>query len=336
MTIDRCPFCVTRSAPVGRDLHDKMLAAHARTRQGPQRGDRLWLIDGNSVVHRLYHALPQTSAPATGDPLNAVAGWLRWLRTLRRHHEVRWIVPIFDGDGPGWRADLFPGYKSGRPEQPEDLAAQWPLVRELCDALRLQWVQLPGIEADDLIAAYTEAAVARGVEVFILSNDKDLMQLVRGDELGPGSVRQFARPRRDLELVGPAEVEDKFGVPPEILGDALALAGDRTDSIPGVPGIGVKTAARLLAEHGDLERLLDRWSLVPGRAAMTIRDGAEAARLSRRLVGLDAGTPLPLSLGELRPWVPSKRALDAFFGRLGYARYEMAVDAYDADANRAL
>ncbi len=295
---------------------------------GPQAGERLWLVDANNVVHRLYHALPPTPAP-TGAAINAVVGWLRWLRELRRHHEVKFLLPIFDGDGPGWRTELHAGYKAGRPEQPEDLRDQWPRVQALNDALRLPWVQVPAVEADDMIAAYTEAAVARGVEVFILSNDKDLMQLVRGEELGPGSVRQFGRPRRELELVGPTEVEAKFGVPPRLLGDLLALAGDSTDSIPGVTGIGVKTAAQILADHGDLEGALDRWSLVQGRASAALRDGAAAARLSRRLVALDVETPLPIALGELRPWVPSSRALNAYFKALGFPRYEAAVDAYE-------
>lgn len=293
---------------------------------GPQRGDRLWLVDANNVVHRLYHALPPTPAP-TGAAINAVVGWLRWLRELRRHHEVKWLIPIFDGDGPGWRHEIHAGYKAGRPEQPEGLLEQWSRVEALNNALRLPSVKLPAVEADDLIAAYTEAGVALGLEVFILSNDKDLMQLVRGDELGPGSVRMFRRPRRELELVGPAEVKAKFGVQPQLLGDLLALAGDSTDSIPGVEG--VKTAARILADHGDLEAALDRWSLVQGRASEALRDGVDDARLSRRLVALDADTPLPMALDEIRPWVPSRVALDAYFKALGYPRYEVAVDAYD-------
>jgi len=149
------------------------------------------------------------------------------------------------------------------------------------------------------------------------------MQLVRGDDLGPGSVRMFRRPRRELELVGPAEVEAKFGVPPQLLGDLLALAGDTTDSIPGVSGIGNKTAAQILGEHGDLERALDRWSLIPGRTSKVLRDGADAARLSRRLVALAADTQLPMALDE------SSRALNAYFRALGFPRYEAAVDAYE-------
>jgi DNA polymerase-1 len=331
MTLDRCPFCVIRTAPADRSLHDKLLAAHVRVHRGPQRGERLWLIDANNVVHKLYHAIPSTRAPATGRETNAVVGWLRWLRVLRRHHEVKWLLPIFDGDGPGWRAELHPGYKAERPEQPEDLREQWPMVQALNDALQLPWVQTPGVEADDLIAAYTEAAVVRGLEVFILSTDKDLMQLVRGEGLGPSSVRMFPRPRRELELVGPPEVEAKFGVGPQLLGDLLALAGDKSDSIPGVQGIGVKTAAKILIDHGEIERALDRWSLVPGRASAALHDGAEAARLSRRLVTLDASTPMPLALDELRPWVPRRRPLDAYFRELGYVRFEAAVDAYEGD-----
>lgn len=296
---------------------------------GPQPGDRLWLIDANSVVHKLYHAIPSTKAPATGQEINAVVGWLRWLRLLRTYHGAIFVLPIFDGDGTGWRTELHPGYKAGRPEQPEYLRGQWAMVQALNDALQLPWVQVSKVEADDLIAAYTEAAVTRGLEVLILSTDKDMMQLVRGEDLGPGSVRMFPRPRRELELVGPPEVEAKFGVQPQLLGDLLALAGDSSDSIPGVQGIGVKTAAKILLDHGDLERALDRWSLVPGRASKALHDGTEAARLSRRLVALDASAPMPFALSELRPWVPRRRPLDAYFRELGYVRFEAAVDAYE-------
>jgi DNA polymerase-1 len=240
---------------------------------------------------------------------------------------VRWLLPIFDGPGDGWRKDLHPGYKSARPVQDEDLRSQWPLVARLTVALRLPPLAVPSVEADDLIAAYTEALVERGCEVVIVSNDKDLLQLVRGED-GPGAVQQLARVRQGFELRGPAEVFAKWGVYPEQLGDLLALAGDTTDSIPGVPGIGPKTAAKILTSRGGLEKALDEWSLIQGKASELVRDHADQARLSRKLVALRADTPLPLGLDELRPWVPSRIALDDFFRELGYPRFESAVDAY--------
>ena len=291
-------------------------------------GDTLWLVDANNQIHRLYHARPIEFAPATGQPINAVTGWVSTLRRLRKSEGARFIMPIFDGEGHGWRADLFPGYKATRKPQDPELVSQWPLVRELTERMGLPLIREPEVEADDLIAAYTEAAVKLGVEVVIVSSDKDLLQLVRGPDSGPGSVRVHARGSDGPELRGPAWVRQRFGVEPALLGDLLALMGDASDSIPGVVGIGEKTAPKILADRGSLEAALAEWSLVPGRAGELLRDQADQARLSRRLVGLVDDLPLPVPLADLRPWVPSRRALDSFFAALGFARWESAVDAH--------
>jgi DNA polymerase-1 len=299
------------------------------TGRGPAVADRIYLLDANNLTHRLYHSSPDLyAAPDRGyQPINAVAAWVRFLRRFKREHAVDWLVPIFDGEGDGWRAQIFPGYKAGRTPHDDALTSQWPLVKQLLGAMQLPVVCVPAVEADDLIASYAEAAVKRGLEVVVVSNDKDLAQLVRGDRPGPGSIRQLV-PGKKGEMRGPAEALAKFGVGPELLGDLLALAGDKSDSIPGVPGVGFKTAAKLLGEHGNLEQLLDRWSLVPGKMGPKLRDHAEQARLSRRLVELvDVELPVPLS--ELRPWVTSRRALDGFFAGLGFSRFEAAVDRYE-------
>jgi len=286
----------------------------------------LYVIDASSIMHRLYHAVPieTTRARDSDQPLNVVIGWVRSLRRLREFG-ARYIVPVFDGDGPGWRHEAFPAYKSERRPTDEDLRKQFTLVRELTDALRLPVACLPGVEADDLIASYAEAATARGRDVTIYSSDKDLMQLVRD---GEPAVRQFL-PGKAGGIVEAADVRDKFGVGPERLGDLLALAGDKVDSIPGVHGIGPKNAAALLAD-GDLERLLERWSFVhPAKLGDTIHRLEPEIRLWRRIVELDRGVALPVPLDDMQPWTPSRRGLDAFFQRFGFPRWEAAVDRFE-------
>lgn len=295
---------------------------------GPQAGEVLWVIDGNNLAHRLFRGVPIDSVRGRrGEPINVLIGWVQTIRRLRTHNRVDFLLPVFDGDGPGWRHAVYPEYKAGRPPHPPELVSQWRLLFELVDAMLLPWVRVAGTEADDMIASYTEAAVARGLGVVIVSNDKDLLQLVRGTEPGPGSVRAARRVKKQLELTGPEEVEETFGVGPSQLGDLLALAGDR-DEAPGVHGIGPKTAAEILRNHGSLEEALDRWALVQGRASGLLRDQADRARLSRELVALRDQLPLPLPLDRLRRWNPSRAGLDRFFHRFGFPRYEAAVDAY--------
>lgn len=302
------------------------MSAH-EGRQGPQVGETIHVLDATGMIHALYHAVPieTTRSLSCDQPLNAVVGWVRSLRRLREKG-ARYIVPVFDGEGRGWRSELLAEYKSGRKPTEDDLLRQMPLVRELTAALRLPVVCVPAVEADDLIASYVEAAVASELDVTVISSDKDLMQLVRdGDR---GSVRQVV-PGKHGGVFGTAEVRAKFGVGPERLGDLLALAGDKVDSIPGIRGVGPKTAAALLGD-GDLEHLLERWSfIVPMKLGDTVHRFEDQLRLWRRVVDLDRGLELPVPLDRLRPWTPSRRALDEFFGRFGFPRWESAVDRFE-------
>jgi DNA polymerase-1 len=254
----------------------------------------------------------------TGKRVEILSAWVRALRRLRTEHGAERIVPIFDS-GHGWRAQVWPAYKSNRKPHAPEVSEQIDRLRALTRAMVLPVVEAEDTEADDLIAAYTEAAVERGLDVVIVSTDKDMMQLIRD------GVRMLARG----SWIGPAEVEAAFGVCPSMLADLLALMGDRSDAIPGVSGIGIKTAARLLRAEGSLDALLDRWMLVPGKTAERLRDGAEDARMSRRLVTLRADLPLPIPLDAIEPWVPRRRALDAFFSEYGYPRFESAVDPWE-------
>jgi DNA polymerase-1 len=303
-------------------VHD----AEANMHRGPQPGERIYILDATGMIHTLYHAVPieKTKALRGGQPLNAVVGWVRSIRRLFVKGTNNYIVPVFDGDGDGWRHGLYPQYKAGRKPHDAELVGQWTLVHELTRALQLPLICEPTVEADDLVAAYVEASVARGLEVIVISKDKDLMQLVRG-EGGPGSVRQLV----DRELLGPADVAGMFGVSPGRLGDLLALAGDKSDAIPGVPGVG-KAKARQLLGDGDLDRLLADWAFImPAKLGDLVHRHDANIRLWRRLVALASDTPLPVPLHELRPWKPSRLALDQFFARFGFVRWEAAVDRYE-------
>jgi DNA polymerase-1 len=306
---------------------DTSHVAAARELQGPQAGERIYILDATNKFRTLYHAVPLAKTMAlSGDPpqpLNAVVGWVRVLRRLYKDG-VRYIVPVFDGDGEGWRHAAYPQYKSGRKPQDPDLVSQWPLVKELTRAMGLPVICEPNTEADDLVAAYVEAAVARGLQVVVVSNDKDMMQLIRGD-VGPGSVRQLV----DKELLEPGDVVSKFGVVPERLGDLLALMGDSTDSIPGVPGVG-KAKARQLLGDGDLDRLLADWAFItPPKLGNLVHAHEKNIRLWRKLVALASDSPLPVPLHELKPWRTGKAALHEFFRRFGFPRWESAVDRYE-------
>lgn len=292
----------------------------------PQAGDRVFLVDANNLVHRLYHASAPRFAPNDqSTPINAVIAWGQRMRALRLGHDPAFLLPIFDGPGDSWRRALAPDYKATRKGQPDELRGQWEPIWHLSQALGLSPLHQPGLEADDLIGAYANACVDAELEVTIVSNDSDLMQLVRGPDRGPGSVRQldaFTGKR-----VGPVQVEAKFGVPPERLPELFALAGSKSDGVPGIPGIGPKIATELLATYGSLEGVLDNAALIPQRKrSERILAHRDDARLSLQLTALRVGEPLPLPLDELKRWRPSRRALDAFFGAFGFPNFRAAMD----------
>ena len=253
----------------------------------------LFLVDGSGYIFRAFHALPPMTSP-DGTPVNAVFGFTNMLLRLLEDARAGQLVVIFDAGRTTWRSDLYPAYKTNRPAAPPELVPQFPLIREATRAFGLPVIEAEGWEADDLIAAYARAARAADRWVTILSSDKDLMQLV-----GPGI--QMWDPIRQ-KRIGAAQVEEKFGVPPDKVIDVQALAGDSVDNVPGVPGIGIKTAARLIQEFGDLTNLLARVDEIkqPGRRE-ALRLHADMARLSRQLVTLDAECELPIALEAIKP-----------------------------------
>ncbi|HLT40836.1 MAG TPA: 5'-3' exonuclease H3TH domain-containing protein, partial [Enhygromyxa sp.] len=278
----------------------------------------IFLIDANNFLFRAYHALPMLTAP-DGRPVNAVHGYVRMVSALRKEFAPQYLLAVFDAAGPNnWRRKLYPQYKANRPPPAEDLRPQIPMVREATAALCIPWVEDDVFEADDLIAGYAHAGLAAKLEVVVVSSDKDLMQLVRGeDDDRAGSIRLWDTMKN--RRVGPAEVEEKFGVAPALLGDLLALCGDSTDNIPGVPGIGPKTAEGLLAEFGDLEGILANTAKVKqAKRRENLEQHTETARLSRKLVALRTDFPLPKPIAELEDKGPDRARMEAFFDPLGF------------------
>jgi DNA polymerase-1 len=264
----------------------------------------LYLIDGSGFIFRAFHALPPMNR-SDGTPVNAVLGFVNMLLRLLTEFGVARIAVVFDAKGDNFRNVIYPEYKANRTAPPEELIPQFGLIREATEAFCLPQVELDGFEADDLIATYTRLAVEQGDEVVIVSSDKDMMQLIR-----PG-VTMFDPIK--YKVLGPAEVMEKFGVAPESVIDVQALAGDSTDNVPGVPGIGVKTAAQLLSEYGTLETLLERAGEIkqPKRRESLI-EFADLARISKKLVTLDAYAPPPLPLEALKVHEPDQDRLIAF------------------------
>ena len=258
-------------------------------------GDHVYLIDGSGYIFRAYHAIPPLSRKSDGLPVNAVQGFCAMLNKLLREmpddNRPTHLAVIFDKSGKTFRNDIYPDYKANRPPAPEDLVPQFGLIKQAVRAFGVPSIELQGFEADDLIATYARQAEKAGATVRIVSSDKDLMQLVSDHISMYDSMK-------DKE-VGHDQVVEKFGVGPHKVVEVQALAGDSADNVPGVPGIGVKTAALLINEYGDLETLLGRAEEIkqPKRRQNLI-EFADQARVSRRLVQLDTEVAVEAALEE--------------------------------------
>ena len=279
------------------------------------RGDHVYLIDGSGYIFRAYHALPPLTRPSDGLPVGAVHGFCAMLWKLLR--ETGELAPpthfavIFDYSAKTFRSDLFDGYKANRTEPPDDLIPQFPLVRDAVRAFNVACIEQEGYEADDIIATYALQAVDAGAEVTIVSSDKDLMQLVQ-----PGIVMYDTMKNK---VIGEAEVIERFGVPPSKVIEVQALMGDSSDNVPGVPGIGVKTAALLINEFGDLETLLARAAEIKqDKRRESLIAFADQARLSKTLVILDTQVPVPVALAETAVRAPDTEALMGFLRKLEF------------------
>ncbi len=252
----------------------------------------LYLVDGSGYIFRAFFALPPMNR-ADGTPTNAVFGVTSMLLNLIEQTDADYVAVIFDAKRQNFRNDIYPDYKGHRPDAPEELVPQFPLIHEAVDALNLPCLQMEGFEADDLIATYAEQAKKLGAEVTVVSSDKDLMQLV-DDRVSMWDPMKNIAIKHD-------QVVEKFGVGPDRVVDVQALAGDSTDNVPGVPGIGIKTAAQLINEYGDLDTLLSRAEEIkqPKRRESLI-EHAELARISRQLVRLKNDVEVTTPLTELK------------------------------------
>ncbi|MBE9606785.1 DNA polymerase I [Acetobacteraceae bacterium H6797] len=270
----------------------------------------LILVDGSGYIFRAFHALPPMTRP-DGTPVNAVYGFTGMIANFLSRHASTHLAVVFDSDRRTFRNDIYPDYKAHRPEPPPELIPQFALIREATDAFCVPRVEKMGFEADDLIAAYAKAFVETGGRVTIVSSDKDLMQLVRDGVSLMDPIKQ--------KPINAPEVYEKFGVAPDKVVDVQALAGDATDNVPGVPGIGIKTAATLINEFGDLENLLaNAHTIKQPKRRESLIEHAEKARISRRLVLLDENAPLPCPVEELAARAPEPGRLAAFLRAQGF------------------
>lgn len=270
----------------------------------------LVLVDGSGFIFRAFHALPPMTNPE-GVPVNAVYGFTNMLARLLRDHVGTHLAVLFDASRQTFRSEIYPQYKAHRPEPPEDLRPQFGLIRDATQAFNVPGIELPGWEADDLIASYAVAIRKMGGTCTIISSDKDLMQLV-----GPGVC--MLDPIKQTPI-GPAEVETKFGVPPEKVVDVQALMGDPTDNVPGVPGIGPKTASALINEFGTLENVLaSAPDMKKSKKREMLIEHAQAARLSLQLVTLATDVPLPVPVEELTTREPDKLVLADWLDSMGF------------------
>ena len=278
-------------------------------------GHHLHLIDGSGFIFRAYHALPPLTRKSDGLPVGAVAGFCNMVYKMVEESKgpdaPTHVAVVFDKSERTFRNTLYPAYKAQRPPAPEDLVPQFGLIRQATRAFNLPCLEMEGFEADDIIATYATQAAARGGRVTIISSDKDLMQLVGGGV----EMLDVMKNRR----IGPDEVREKFGVGPELVIDAQALAGDSVDNVPGAPGIGIKTAAQLLETFGDLDTLLARAGEVPqAKRRATLIEFADQIRISRELVTLKRDTPVEEPLEALEVRDPDPGMLLAFLGEMEF------------------
>ena len=299
------------------------MASDSSAEKKPDGPNHLYLIDGSGFIFRAFFALPPMNRP-DGTPTNAVFGFTQMVLKLIEETDADHIAVIFDAKRENFRNEIYPDYKGHRPDAPEELIPQFALIREATEAFSCPSIEMEGYEADDLIATYAKQAVAEGAEVTIVSSDKDLMQLVR-----PGVSMWDPMKNR---TIGPDEVVEKFGVGPDKVVDVQALAGDSTDNVPGVPGIGVKTAAQLISDYGDLETLLAKAEEIkqPKRRQSLI-DFAEQARISQQLVRLKDDVAVEVPLKDLNRRELDHERLLAFLKENAFKRLIARFESEAAD-----
>ena len=273
--------------------------------------EALTIVDALNFIFRAYHALPPLTT-ARGLPTGAVYGLCSMLLKLERERRPSHLCVVFDAPGRTFREDLYAEYKAHRPAMPPDLAAQIELVHRVIAVFGIKTLTVKGVEADDVIATLATRAASEGRQVVICSSDKDLMQLVSGQVLLLDTMKN--------RLLGPPEVEEKFGVPPDKVGDVLALMGDSIDNVPGVEGVGPKTAAELVRRYGSLAGILEHAEDVKGKRGEALRAARESVMISRQLVALTCDVPLAVVTDDLRRQAPDPGPIAELFRELEFFR----------------
>lgn len=283
------------------------------------RDDAVFLIDGSGYIFRAYYAVRPLSS-SKGVPTNAVYGFTSMLIKLLREHKPRYLAIAFDTGKPTFRHEMYAAYKGNRPPPPEDLIPQFDLIHRVVDGFRIKRLVKEGFEADDLIGTVTKTARAQGHQVVIVTGDKDFMQLVDADVFLLDELR--ASKNGTELLIDREQVIQKFGVPPEHVVDVLALAGDSSDNVPGVRGVGEKTATELVQNYGSVESILNAAPLMTQKARRErLIEGHEMALLSKTLVTIDCDVPIDLDWAHMQNPGPDKAALQAFFHELDFKRW---------------
>jgi DNA polymerase-1 len=290
--------------------------------------NHLYLVDGSSYIFRAYHRLPPLTNPS-GVPVGAVYGYTTMLWKLAKDlHDAdgpTHLAVILDHSSHSFRNDIYDQYKANRPEPPEDLRPQFPLIRDATRAFSLPCIEMAGYEADDLIASYAEAAVREGWDVTIVSSDKDLMQLIR--EPADGSPHVDMLDTMKNVRLGLEAVNEKFGVAPDLVGDVLALMGDSVDNVPGVRGVGPKTATKLIQEYGNLTAALDgAETMKVSKLRDNLIEHRAMAELSRVLVDLKRDVPLPDALDDLKLGAIPPGPLKLFLDEHGFRSLSAKLD----------
>ena len=277
---------------------------------------KIFLVDAMGFIFRAYFAPMARLNSPQGVPTKVPYLFSNMLRKLQKEHAPDYLAVVFDTKEPTFRDKLFDKYKAQRPPMPEDLSVQLPYVRRMCEAMRLPILEYPGFEADDVIGALAKQAAKKGLDVSIVTSDKDMMQLVGGNVrvLRPGG----APDKTDL-VVDAAKVEELMGVPPEKVADVMALMGDSIDNIPGAKGIGEKGAKELIRRFGSAEAALDRAKEVEGkRYREALENSRDAVKMSKQLAIIDVNAPVKLVLVDLRAIDPDVEALRALYAELGF------------------
>jgi len=278
----------------------------------------LYLIDGSAYIYRAFYAVRHLST-SSGIPTNAVYGFLGMLNKILREKGPSHIAIALDAPGPTFRHDLSPDYKATRPKMPEDLAQQIPFIKRLIEVLGISSIEIPGYEADDIIGTLATWASGQGAKVVIVSGDKDLLQLVTPQI-------QMWDTMKD-EVFGPEEVEEKFGVPPGQLVEVMGLAGDSSDNIPGVPGVGPKTAQRLIKEFGSIDKLLSQLEKIPReKEREKIQAHAEQAKMSRELAEIKCDVPLAKDWEQLELGDSDRLGLVELYRELEFKKFLQQLD----------